>query len=302
MSESPHATTLGKGKPAWLRTRLAQGGSCGSIKKILEGSCLNTVCVEAMCPNIGECWQKGHATVMILGKDCSRSCAFCNVSSIPPSACDTNEPERVAEAVAKLNLRNIVLTSVTRDDLPDNGSAVWAQTVKLVKQKMPGRIVEVLIPDFAGSEKDLETVLKEEPHVVGHNLETVERLYAKARPQADYQRSLTILKRSHEKGFITKTGIMVGLGETDDEIIKLMKDAANTGVNILTIGQYLQPSRKHLPVDRYVAPEDFEKLARIGEKSGISVVISSPLVRSSYYSEKQERFAKETLAKKGIIL
>ncbi len=284
-----------KRKPKWLRVRLPSGENFSRLKGIVDSGNLHTVCKEAMCPNMGKCWNHGRATLMILGDTCSRSCRFCNVGSGKPLGCDLGEPERVADAVSKMGLNEVVITSVTRDDLPDGGAGIWADSIRRIREKNPSIRVEVLVPDFNGSLAAFEIVAAQQPEVFGHNLETVRRMYDVARPQADYDQSLKILKRSAEKGMITKTGIMVGLGETDEEIYSLIDDAAGTGCQILYIGQYLQPTSQHLPVDRYVEPEVFDVFRKKGLDSGCKVVVSAPLVRSSYHSEEQCDYVSEAL-------
>ncbi|MBN1557374.1 MAG: lipoyl synthase [Lentisphaerae bacterium] len=285
----------GPGKPAWLRVRLGGGPEQERVAKIIRRYGLHTVCEEALCPNRGACWANGRATLMILGETCTRACAFCNVSGGRPRPCDPDEPARAAEAVAALGLREVVLTSVTRDDLADGGAAVWADTIRRVHAAAPGVQVEVLVPDFGGSAKALDVVLGAGPEVLGHNLETVRALYPAVRPGADYDRSLALLRRAHEAGFVTKTGIMVGLGERPDQVSELMRDAVAAGVEIFTAGQYLQPARHHLPVAHYVSPEAFAALAKEARAAGFQVVTAEPLVRSSYYSEAQSAYVARRL-------
>jgi len=265
------------------------------MKNIVHGGHLHTVCEEALCPNMGRCWEKGRATIMILGDKCSRACRFCNVSTGLSGVCDPKEPGRVAAAVREMGLKDVVITSVTRDDLEDGGSAVWAETIKLVHRAVPGIMVEVLIPDFGGVLSSLELVLAAKPEVLGHNLETVPSLYSRVRPQADYRWSLELLKRAHDRGAVVKTGIMVGVGETEGEVLELMRDAVRTGCEIFTAGQYLQPTKKHIPVSRYVTPEEFASYRSRGLEMGFKVVVSAPLVRSSYHSEEQEEYLKRRL-------
>jgi lipoic acid synthetase len=279
-----------KRKPEWLKVKLGTGENFTRLKRIVDEGNLHTVCKEAMCPNMGECWNHGRATLMILGQVCSRSCRFCNVESEDLLPCDEDEPRRVAEAVKQMGLEEVVITSVTRDDLPDGGALLWADTIRKIRETAPGVEVEVLVPDFKGRKESFYTVAAQRPEVFGHNLETVRRMYATARPQADYDQSLELLRWSHEAGMVTKTGIMVGLGETDDEIDQLMDDAANTGCDILYIGQYLQPSRKHLAVARYVEPDVFNDYRQKGLEKGFKVVVSAPLVRSSYHAEEQSEY------------
>ena len=277
-------------KPDWLRVRLRQGENGGRLDRIVQDGGLHTVCQEALCPNRGTCWEKGRATLMILGDVCSRNCRFCNVTAGRPGDADLGEPERVAEAVRQMGLMDVVITSVTRDDLPDGGAAIWADTIRQVRAKVPGISIEVLIPDFGGSEESLDMVLAARPHVLAHNLETVPTLYALVRPAADYHRSLTLLARASRSGLIVKTGLMVGLGETDEAVLQVMRDARGVGCHIFTLGQYLQPSKRHLPVARYVEPDRFERFKREGLAMGFEVVVSGPLVRSSYHTDEQAEF------------
>jgi lipoic acid synthetase len=277
-------------KPPWLKVRLGSGTEYKKLRSLLKGQGLHTVCEEALCPNMGRCWDKGRATVMILGDTCTRSCRFCGVATQVPPVPDVTAPERVAEAIKNMGLKDVVITSVTRDDLPDGGSVIWADTIKRVATASPGIGIEVLIPDFKGDEAALDRVITERPAVLAHNLETVARLYSAVRPQADYRQSLWVLEYGHSKGMIIKSGIMVGIGETNEEIKALMQDTVETGCNIFTIGQYLQPSKEHLPVERYVTPEEFEQYKEWGLAMGFDVVVSAPLVRSSYHSDEQEAF------------
>ena len=277
-------------KPPWLKVRLGSGTEYKKMRSLLKGEGLHTVCEEALCPNMGRCWDKGRATVMILGDTCTRSCRFCGVASRAPHDPDVTEPKRVAEAIKKMGLKDVVITSVTRDDLPDGGAGIWAETINQVSSAVPGIGIEVLIPDFNGDKVALDMIITAAPVVLGHNLETVQRLYSEVRPQADYQQSLLVLKYSHDKGMITKSGIMVGIGETNKEIKQLMQDAVQTGCNIFYIGQYLQPSKEHLAVERYVVPAEFEQYQKWGLEMGFDVVVSAPLVRSSYHSDEQEEF------------
>lgn len=279
-----------KKKPDWLKVRLGGGAGYERVREIIEHERLHTVCSEALCPNKGKCWEHGRATIMILGGICTRACRFCNVNPGKPSVADAREPERVASAVAAMGLSDIVITSVTRDDLPDGGAGIWARTIEAVRQQNKGIVIEVLVPDFRGDTRLLDTVLDACPDVLGHNLETVPSLYGKVRPQADYERSLSVLRHSHARGFVTKTGIMVGLGEAVEEVRKVMGDALRVGCDIFYIGQYLQPSRRHLEVKRYVEPEEFDAYRDYGLALGLGVVVSAPLVRSSFHSEEQARF------------
>jgi lipoic acid synthetase len=285
-------------KPKWLRARVAQGPNCARLEGIMREGDLHTVCEEAMCPNKGVCWEKGRATLMILGGVCSRGCLFCNVKSGAPAPPDRDEPGRAAEAVKAMGLDEVVITSVTRDDVEDGGAAIWAETIRLVKQARPGIMVEVLVPDFNGDYDALDAVLEAGPDILGHNLETVPSLYEQVRPGAVYHRSLEILKRAHDAGFVTKTGLMVGLGETAEEVLEVMDDARECGCHIFFVGQYLRPSKAHLPVRRYVEPGEFEAYRLEGLKKGFAVVVSEPLVRSSFHSDLQTEFVKQ---KQGAV-
>lgn len=284
-------------KPPWLRVRLGGGEHYSKLQTLVEGGRLHTVCSEALCPNKGKCWEAGRATIMILGGTCTRSCRFCNVSTGRPGGVDDAEPARVADAVRQMGLNDVVITSVTRDDLPDGGAEIWSRTVKAVRAAAPGIVLEVLIPDFKGEHRLLDTVLAAKPDVLGHNLETVPSLYSVVRPQADYRRSLDVLSYSHARGFITKTGIMLGLGESAEEVHSVMRDALAAGCDIFYLGQYLQPSRAHLDVVRYVTPEEFDGYREYGLKAGFGVVVSAPLVRSSFHSESQSEFLRNRACK-----
>ncbi|MFO7869992.1 MAG: lipoyl synthase [Kiritimatiellia bacterium] len=280
-------------KPEWLRAKIPTGPEYSRLRNIVDSLGLHTVCREAMCPNIGECWEHGHATLMILGDTCTRNCAFCGVGSGKPEKADPDEPRRAAEAIRRAGLQNVVLTSVTRDDMPDGGAAIWAETIRRVREISPDITVEVLVPDFRGSDEALGAVFEAEPDVFGHNLETVRSLYPAARPQADYDRSLDVIRAAREYGLVTKTAVMLGLGETMEEVDGLMEDAAGAGCGIFYAGQYLQPTALHLPVSRYVTPEEFEGLKKSGLAKGLEVVVSGPLIRSSYYSEEQASYTAE---------
>ncbi|MDP2726175.1 MAG: lipoyl synthase, partial [Dehalococcoidia bacterium] len=271
--------------PPWIRVRLAQGPNYREVKGLLAGLGLHTVCQEAHCPNIGECFESRTATFLILGPVCTRNCRFCAVEGGHPLPLDLQEPQRVAEAVLALGLRYVVVTSVTRDDLPDGGADQFAQTIRAIRRERPDCGIEVLIPDFRGSALALEMALEARPDVLNHNVETVSRLYPLVRPQADYARSLTLLKRAKEAGrCFTKSGLMVGVGETWDEVLEAMADLREAGCDLLTIGQYLRPSPQHLPIVRYYAPEEFGRLAEEGRALGFRHVESGPLVRSSYHA------------------
>ena len=280
-------------KPDWLRIRLGDPTNQNHLLKLIEGLKLHTVCQEARCPNIFECWANQTATFMLGGDICTRHCGFCAVGKGEPTALDTDEPRHVAEAVRHLNLAHTVITSVNRDDLPDGGAAHWAETIREVRRVNPECKVEVLIPDFNGDEAALNTVLDARPDVLNHNTETIARLYRRVRPDADYQQSLTLLRRAADRRdreqprMLTKSGIMVGLGETFDEVVELMKDLRAVSCNIMTIGQYLQPHARRLPVERYVTPEEFRSRRDLGMEMGFQHVQSSPLTRSSYHAREQ---------------
>lgn len=276
-------------RPDWLRVRAPGGETYSHLRDLMRQHDLHTVCQEASCPNIGECWGHGTATFLLLGEVCTRNCGFCNVKTGRPPGLDQDEPSRVAETVALMDLKHVVLTSVTRDDLPDGGASVFAATVHEVRRAQPGCTVETLIPDFGGSQAALDMVLEAAPDVLNHNLETVPRLYPTARPQANYGRSLEVLQRAkvREPHPLTKSGLMVGLGETWDELLDVMEDLRRVDCDILTIGQYLQPSRFHLPIDRYYTPAEFQALREEGMSRGFSWVESGALVRSSYHAEEQ---------------
>lgn len=276
-------------RPEWLRAVVPSGRNYQALKAMVNAHQLHTVCQSARCPNIGECWERRTATFLILGGVCTRRCRFCAVPKGRPLAVDPEEPERVAEAVAHLGLRHAVVTSVTRDDLSDGGAALFAETIRAIRRRVPTCSVEVLIPDFQGSRTALQVVMEAKPEILNHNLETVARLQRRVRPQADYQRSLSVLRMAREmapKGLI-KSGLMVGLGEEWHEVLQAMADIRKTGCHILTIGQYLRPSLDHLPIARYYTPEEFRTLRRIGLEMGFRHVESAPLVRSSYHAAEQ---------------
>ena len=276
-------------KPEWLKVRFPGGPNYLRLKGLMREKRLHTVCEEAHCPNIGECWEAGTATFMILGDTCTRACAFCAVKSGRPLALDMGEPLRVAQAVRQMGLTHAVVTSVNRDDEPDGGAAIFAATIRSIRRLSPGTSVEVLIPDFMGNWQALATVMKERPEILNHNTETVPRLYRRVRPKARYERSLELLRRAKEidpQG-ITKTGVMVGLGETKHELLLVMADLVDVGCDVLTIGQYLRPSAKHAPLERYYRPQEFEELAEAGRRLGFRHVEAGPLVRSSYHAERQ---------------
>lgn len=280
-------------KPDWFK--VTYDSEVGSIGKMMEDSSLHTVCKEANCPNRGECYKKRTVTFMIMGNQCSRNCKFCNVTNGIPTHLDSMEPFNVAKSAKELNLKHVVITSVTRDDLEDGGANHFAKTIQAVKKLNPEVTVEVLIPDLKGEDKNLDIIINAKPDVINHNMETIERLYEKVRPEAIYERSLHVLKYVKENAsqILTKTGIMVGLGEKEEEIYQLMDDVLEVGCDIFTIGQYLQPSRKHVDVEEYIALEKFEEYRQVGIKKGFRFIASSPLVRSSYK-------AAEALEAKGV--
>jgi lipoic acid synthetase len=282
-----HRTRL----PPWLKVRAPWGEDYARLKHLMRGLELHTVCEEAMCPNIGECWGAGTATFLLLGDTCTRNCGFCNVKTGRPRPLDLREPERVARAVAHMKLKHAVVTSVTRDELPDGGAYIFAQTIRHIRELVPDCTIEVLIPDFKGSPAALATVMAARPDILNHNVETVPSLYPRVRPQADYRRSLKVLRRARELGgdVVTKSGIMVGLGEEWEEILEVMADLRAVDCDVLTIGQYLRPSAQHLPVERYYTPQEFDQLRAEGERLGFKHVESGPLVRSSYHAEQHVR-------------
>ncbi|MCH8555549.1 MAG: lipoyl synthase [Schleiferiaceae bacterium] len=274
-------------KPKWLRVKLPTGKKFSSLRKLVDNYKLHTICESGNCPNMGECWGAGTATFMILGNTCTRSCGFCAVATGRPDTVDWDEPERVARSVKLMNVKHCVLTSVDRDDLADGGSILWAETVKAVRRISPGTTMETLIPDFKGELHNVDRIIAAAPEIVSHNMETVRRLTRKVRIQAQYDRSLGVLAYLKEQGLPrTKSGIMLGLGETVEEVLETMQDLRNAAVDILTLGQYLQPTPKHLPVQEFVTPETFEYLKEKGLEMGFKYVESGPLVRSSYHAEK----------------
>lgn len=276
-----------RSRPDWLKIKFSVNENYKELLDIVKDNQLHTVCQEARCPNQSECWGKGTATLMILGDVCTRSCGFCAIKTGRPPIYDRQEPSRVAIAVKKMRLKHVVITSVNRDELPDQGSEVWANTITEIRKLNPETSVEVLIPDFKGVWEPLERVIIAHPEILAHNMETVPRLYRRVRPQAKYDRSLLVLEKSKQAGMVTKTGIMVGIGETREEILEMMKDLVAVGLDIFTIGQYLQPTKSHLPVERFVHPDEFADYKRLGEAMGLKHVESGPLVRSSYHAEEQ---------------
>jgi lipoic acid synthetase len=288
-------------KPAWIRVRAPGAHAFDATREILRAHRLTTVCEEASCPNIGECWGKRHATVMIMGDTCTRACAFCNVRTGKPTHLDRNEPARVAAAVAALDLEHVVVTSVDRDDLADGGAAHFAATIAAIRAARPETSIEVLTPDFLRKEGALEIVLASPPDVFNHNVETVPSLYRRIRPGADYCHSLKLLARAKElsPGLFTKSGIMVGLGETSEEVRAVMDDMREASVDFLTVGQYLQPTRRHAAIDRFVTPEEFQSYKRIAEEKGFLLVAASPLTRSSYHAAQD--FARLKAARQASL-
>lgn len=273
-------------KPDWLRVRLPIGEGYKNVRNLVDSHKLHTICESGNCPNMGECWGAGTATFMILGNVCTRSCGFCAVATGRPDPVDWDEPQRVAEAVFLMKVKHAVITSVDRDELKDGGSTVWYNTIKAVRSLSPGTTLETLIPDFKGERENILRIAEAAPEVVSHNIETVERLTRKVRIQAKYWRSMDVLRILKEAGMRTKSGIMLGLGESIEEVVQTMKDLRNSQVDVITVGQYLQPTKKHLPVVRFVHPDEFKELTRIGYELGFDYVECGPLVRSSYHSER----------------
>jgi lipoyl synthase len=274
-------------RPEWLKVRMPSGVNYTRLKQLIEEHRLNTVCEEARCPNMGECWNAGTATFMILGDVCTRSCGFCAVKTGRPESLDQDEPARVAEAVRIMGVRHAVITSVNRDELEDGGAGIFAETIRLARLSNPAISIEVLIPDFRGVTWALDMVIEARPDILNHNTETVPRLYAQVRPQAKYARSLEVIAYGKQRGMVTKSGLMLGLGETMDEVHRVMADLRASGCDILTLGQYLQPTKDHLPVHRFVTPDEFAGLRIQGQDLGFRHVESGPLVRSSYHAEEQ---------------
>lgn len=273
-------------KPKWLRVKLPTGENYKKVRKLVDEHKLHTICESGNCPNMGECWGEGTATFMILGNICTRSCGFCAVKTGRPDEVDEFEPGRVAHSVKTMGVKHAVITSVDRDDLKDGGANIWAQTVRAIRKQSPGTTLETLIPDFAGKWENLQIVIDVAPEIVSHNLETVRRLTKEVRIQAKYDRSLEVLNRLNKGGMRTKSGIMLGLGETHEEVLETMEDLRSVKVDIITLGQYLQPTVKHLPISEFVTPERFKEYEEIGLKMGFRYVESGPLVRSSYHAEK----------------
>ena len=273
-------------KPDWLRVKLPIGENYKHVRHLVDQHKLHTICESGNCPNMGECWGAGTATFMILGNVCTRSCGFCSVATGRPDAVDWDEPQRVAEAILLMKVKHAVITSVDRDELPDGGSIIWQNTIKAVKALSPTTTLETLIPDFKGKKIDIDRIVEAAPEVVSHNIETVERLTRQVRVQAKYWRSMEVIRTLKEGGMRTKSGIMLGLGETKEEVTQTLQNLKDNGCDVVTIGQYLQPTKKHLPVERFVHPDEFAAYREIGYRLGLDYVESGPLVRSSYHSEK----------------
>jgi lipoyl synthase len=286
--DNPDKTRLQR-RPDWIRVRVPSGENYAALKDLMRSKQLHTVCEEAHCPNIGECWGKGTATFLIMGDICTRSCGFCDIKTGRPMPLDWEEPERVAQAVRKMNLRHVVITSVNRDERKDGGAPIFALCIERIREIQPGCSIEVLIPDFKGNADALKIVMDARPEILNHNVETVPRLFKRVQPQDQYEWALTTLRNAKgmDPDVLTKSGIMLGLGEEWDEIVSTMQDLADCGLDILTIGQYLQPSKNHLPIEKYYKPEAFAELNRIGLEMGLKWVESGPLVRSSYRAEEQ---------------
>ncbi|KXN98794.1 lipoyl synthase [Aequorivita aquimaris] len=274
-------------KPKWIRVKLPTGKKYTELRGVVEKYKLHTICTSGSCPNMGECWGEGTATFMILGNICTRSCGFCGVKTGRPETIDWDEPEKVARSIKLMNIKHAVITSVDRDDLKDMGSIIWAETVKAIRRMNPDTTLETLIPDFQGNTRNIDRIIAVRPEIVSHNMETVKRLTREVRIQAKYERSLEVLNYLKQSGNLrTKSGIMLGLGEIEEEVIQTMKDLRSVGLDVLTIGQYLQPSKKHLPVKEFITPEQFKKYETIGLEMGFRHVESGALVRSSYKAQK----------------
>lgn len=286
MSEGILNAEPGLRKPSWLKVKLPIGEEYKNVRHIVDSHQLHTICESGHCPNMGECWGRGTATFMILGNVCTRSCGFCAVKTGRPSAVDWQEPKRVADAISLMNVKHAVITSVDRDDLKDGGSIIWYNTIKTIRQLNPETTLETLIPDFKAEVENIQRIIDAAPDVVSHNIETVERLTRSVRIQAKYWRSMEVLRVLKKGGMRTKSGIMLGLGETKDEVVQSMRDLRDSDVDVITLGQYLQPSPRHLAVQRYVRPAEFAEFREIGYQLGFDYVESGPLVRSSYHSER----------------
>ena len=285
---------IDRARPEWLKVRLPMGPQVEELRRLMRSKSLHTVCEEAHCPNMAECWGAGTATFMILGDTCTRSCGFCAVKTGKPNELDRAEPARVGDAVASMGVKHAVVTSVNRDELEDGGADMFAETIREIRRRSPGTSVEVLIPDFRGVVGALDTVLEARPEILNHNVETVARLYPRVRPQARLERSLEVLRRTKERApdLVCKSGIMVGLGETRDEVLDTMRAIAEQGTDVLTIGQYLRPSPEHLPIERYWSPAEFAELRDLGMTMGFDHVEAGPLVRSSYHAERHVGMAR----------
>jgi len=289
MSQVPESISVNptqRKKPDWLRVKLPIGENYKHVRQLVDQHKLHTICESGNCPNMGECWGAGTATFMILGNVCTRSCGFCSVATGRPEAVDWDEPQRVAEAILLMKVKHAVITSVDRDELTDGGSIIWQNTIKAVKALSPSTTLETLIPDFKGKKADIDRIIEAAPEVVSHNIETVERLTRQVRVQAKYWRSMEVIRTLKEGGMRTKSGIMLGLGEAKGEVVQTLQDLKDNGCDVVTIGQYLQPTKKHLPVVRFVHPDEFASYRDIGYQLGLDYVESGPLVRSSYHSEK----------------
>ena len=273
-------------KPRWLKVKLPTGEAYNKVRSLTKRYQLHTICESGNCPNMGECWGEGTATFMILGNICTRSCGFCNVKTGRPLPIDIDEPKKVAHSIKMMKVKHAVITSVDRDELKDGGAKIWVETINEIRKQNPDTTMETLIPDFKGKKEDIDKIIRAAPEVVSHNMETVRRLTRKVRIQAKYERSLDVLKYLSDNNMKTKSGIMLGLGEKEHEIIETMKDLRNVGVHIMTIGQYLQPTKKHLPVLDFISPDQFEKYKKLGLDFGFRNVESGPLVRSSYHAER----------------
>lgn len=274
-------------KPEWLKVRLPQGQKYGEVRDIVKTHKLNTVCEDARCPNLGECWGRGTATFMILGDICTRSCGFCAVKTGKPTEFDTQEPYRVADAVKRMRLKHVVITSVNRDERKTGGAEIFAETIRQIRNKVPGCKVEILTPDFKGVEEALDIIADAKPDIFSHNVETVPSLHKLVRPQAKYEQSLYVLDYMNRQGLVTKSGLMLGIGEKNDEVLSVLIDLQRISVDIITLGQYLQPTPKHLPIDRFVSPDEFDWFKQEGLNMGFKHVESGPLVRSSYHADEQ---------------
>ena len=287
IQEIPAERPARRERPDWLKVKIPLGESYARLRGLIDEHRLHTVCEEARCPNVSECWNAGTATFMILGDTCTRSCGFCAVKTGRPLSLDTDEPYRVADAIGRMGVRHAVITSVNRDELPDGGATIFAETIRQARKVNPSIRIEVLIPDFRGVRWALQLVIDEHPDILNHNTETVPRLYSRVRPQAKYARSLDVLSYAHQAGMVTKSGLMLGLGESTEEVLSVLHDLREHHCDILTLGQYLQPTRNHLPVERYVHPDEFRMYKEKALEMGFRHAESGPLVRSSYHAEGQ---------------